>query len=562
MDTSLPPEDRAEPMETEAASKPHPSASTPVSQNSPGFVLERTLSLPSQPEFSHDVFVPTQSQSQQQSDKKKASLPRQTQSQPLESAPFTLPLQLSVNTQISSQAQKTSEPIEEDSQATQIEELKEPPGDSDSQQRRESNGMSSQSQTATSSKASPSAESPKHRAACQLQKSEVHKKTATSLNVQNVNVKDSKSDVVSCSQPKVDLSDVTVNSCVQETPPAADPTPCSLPSHSMISQTVDVVKGSVDSRKAGAKANSQSLKSLSQQSVAAGNSQTVKDVMGESNKWEEEEEVMEGEGESTLGGGASGLGLALSQSQLLSPEPMEEESENRGEDSITVVTDSERDSQPLQAKTNSSQPTRGKVSCSTNGHESQTQGRKLHPAPDRLSQTGAGLEAEGHKDKSLSDSSGEMSFHFTLPKEGELIGPVVGATPPLIGQLKQTLRHSTPIEITSFSQKSGAVGDVSADGAMAASDIVSGESGDDTMEKGDGKLSLRMKLVTPVEEGSSERFSLQKPALSEEDGPVVKVTTVAKAVTSPSVFSRVRQVHRQQDAREESQGGGNSTPVR
>ncbi|KAI9526242.1 hypothetical protein NQZ68_041925 [Dissostichus eleginoides] len=569
MDTSLPPEDRAEPMETEAASKPHPSASTPVSQNSPGFVLERTLSLPSQPEFSHDLFVPTQSQSQRQSDKKKASLPRQTQSQPLESAPFTLPLQLSVNTQISSQALKTSEHIEEDSQATQIEELKEPPGNSDSQQRRESNGMSSQSQTATSSKASPSAESPKHHAAraknepsSQLQKSEVHKKTATSLNVQNVNVKDSKSDVVSCSQPKVDLSDVTVNSCVQETPPA-DPTPCSLPSQSMISQTVDVVKGSVDSRKAGAKANSQSLKSLSQQSVAAGNSQTVKDVMGESNKWEEEEEVMEGEGESTLGGGASGLGLALSQSQLLSPEPMEEESENRGEDSIIVVTDSERDSQPLQAKTNSSQPTRGKVSCSTNGHESQTQGKKLHPAPDRLSQTErAGPEAEGHKDKSLSDSSGEMSFHFTLPKEGELIGPVVGATPPLIGQLKQTLRHSTPIEITSFSQKLGAVGDVSADGAMAASDIVSGESGDDTMEKGDGKLSLRMKLVTPVEEGSSERFSLQKPALSEEDGPVVKVTTVAKAVTSPSVFSRVRQVHRQQDAREESQGGGNSTPVR
>ena len=57
MDTSLPPEDRAlekeEPMETEAASKPHPSASTPVSQNSPGFVLEQTLSIPSQPEFSH-----------------------------------------------------------------------------------------------------------------------------------------------------------------------------------------------------------------------------------------------------------------------------------------------------------------------------------------------------------------------------------------------------------------------------------------------------------------------------------------------------------------------------
>lgn len=53
------------------------------------------------------------------------------------------------------------------------------------------------------------------------------------------------------------------------------------------------------------------------------------------------------------------------------------------------------------------------------------------------------------------------------------------------------------------------VGDVSADVAMTASAIVSGESAEDTLEKGDGKLSLRMKLVTPVEEGSSERFSLQ-----------------------------------------------------
>lgn len=64
-------------------------------------------------------------------------------------------------------------------------------------------------------------------------------------------------------------------------------------------------------------------------------------------------------------------------------------------------------------------------------------------------------------------------------------------------------------EISSFSEKSDVVGDVSADVTMAASDIVSGESGEDTAERGDGKLSLRMKLVTPVEEGSSERFSLQ-----------------------------------------------------
>lgn len=66
-----------------------------------------------------------------------------------------------------------------------------------------------------------------------------------------------------------------------------------------------------------------------------------------------------------------------------------------------------------------------------------------------------------------------------------------------------------PAEITSFSEKSDAVGNVSADVAMAASAIVSGDSGEDTAEKDDGKLSLRMKLVTPVEEVSSERFSLQ-----------------------------------------------------
>ena len=39
----------------------------------------------------------------------------------------------------------------------------------------------------------------------------------------------------------------------------------------------------------------------------------------------------------------------------------------------------------------------------------------------------------------------EIPFNFTLPKEGDLIGPAVVATPPLVNQLKQTPRHSTPI---------------------------------------------------------------------------------------------------------------------
>ncbi|XP_068434172.1 TP53-binding protein 1 isoform X3 [Clinocottus analis] len=554
MDTSLALEDRAggeEPMETEAASKPRPSASTPVSQNSPGFVLERTLSLPSQPEFSHDVFVLTPSEeAPQRSDKKTG----ETQSQRPESASFLLPLQLTC----SSPAQQTSEQKqeeeeEEDSQATQIEELGEPPGASNSaasRQRSESNDVPPESQTLTTSKGFAS-ESPKpHGESAENDTSEAEGKSnvpkKTSLNVENVNVKageeaSAAKKAASCSQPKFDSSDLTVNSCAQETP-HADATP-------EVSQTsaVDAAKGSVSSRKERGSAESPFLKSPPQKRGAAGNSQMVKKVM------EEQEQQQEATEE------PSEMALVLSHSKLLSPEPieMEEEkekkeeeeekkSESRGDDSVIVVPDSERDSPAQKDVTSSSfQPI-----VSTDGHELRAQAKKVHAASDRLSQPErAGPETEGLKNKSLSDSSGEISFHFTLPKEGELIGPVVGATPPLISQLKQTLRHSTPIEISSFSEKSGMAG-------------AAGESGDDTANAGDGKLSLRMKLVTPVEEGSSEHFSLQKPALSEEERPVAKVTAVAKAVTSPSVFSRVRQVHRQQEAREDHQAGGNATPVR
>nr|XP_043885465.1 TP53-binding protein 1 isoform X1 [Solea senegalensis]XP_043885466.1 TP53-binding protein 1 isoform X1 [Solea senegalensis] len=594
MDTSLPPDDGAgakddQPMETDSASKPQPSASTPVSQNPPGFVLERTLSLPSQPEFSHDVFAPTQSQDTSKPlDKMSASMHHDTQSQHLESAPFTLPLQLSINTENSGAAPETSEQIEEDSQATQIEEFEKPLGvdTSDSvasccHQRSESNSVAVQSHTDTNVKSSTSAESLKHQSECSksevsnlLHRSDVHKAAVTSLNVQNVNVKEGKSDckevssadMVSCSQPNLNSSDLTVNSCVQETP--SDITPCSLPSQSMISETsvVDVVRSSLNVR--GGEISHPVEPSSPQQCPTVGDSQTDNNMMEEHEQGEEEEEEALMEEESAGGGGASAMGLALSQSQVLSPEPMEDDGEEQGLDSVIVVTDSEGDSQILkkdvtpQSKTKSSQPIGGNVSASSNGHEAQA--KEVNVSPDRFPHTEMkGPEPEGLKDKSLSDSSGEISFHFTLPKEGELIGPAVGATPPLINQLKQTLRHSTPIEITSFSEKSHMVGDVSADVAMAASDIVSGEVQEDVMENGEGKLSLRMKLVTPVEEGSSETFSLQKPALLEEDGSVTKVTTVSKAETSsPSVFSRVRQVHRQQEAEDDSQHAGKSTSVR
>ncbi|XP_010012898.1 PREDICTED: tumor suppressor p53-binding protein 1, partial [Nestor notabilis] len=68
--------------------------------------------------------------------------------------------------------------------------------------------------------------------------------------------------------------------------------------------------------------------------------------------------------------------------------------------------------------------------------------------------------------KSHSPSSGSP-FHFTLPKEGDVIQPLTSITPPLIGQLKMgPRRHSTPIEPTASDRKNGAS---AAAGAAASS---------------------------------------------------------------------------------------------
>ncbi|KAK7893260.1 hypothetical protein WMY93_022412 [Mugilogobius chulae] len=220
---------------------------------------------------------------------------------------------------------------------------------------------------------------------------------------------------------------------------------------------------------------------------------------------------------------------------------------------------------------------------SQSGKSKVSSSKSLNAGAETESEASLGLVLSQSEDKTKRDasgaksldSSGDMSFHFTLPKEGELIGPSVSATPPhALGQSKQSLRHSTPIGVTSdLSQRS----DVS-----AGSDIIMAESSDvaAAAEGADGKLSLRMKLVTPVEEGSSERFSLQRPALSENpaaappahsaphrsdsfmfslvflelscDVPVVR-SVFSPSVFSPSVFSRVRQVHRAPAADDQSQ---------
>nr|XP_054588506.1 TP53-binding protein 1 isoform X6 [Nothobranchius furzeri] len=526
MDTSLPPQDRAgekeEPMETEAELKPRPSVSTPSSQNSSILALGPTLPLPSQPEFSHDAFVPTQSQeAPQQSCKKSASSPREPQSQHQESARSSSPLQLSVNTESCDPRPNTPDQVEDDSQATQIEELGDllgvDTGDSlplRQCQKTEGHLVLLEPQTSTTSKASIPAESAQHhsRTVPPLQ-SDGHKCAGASLNEQNVK------DVNSSDQTelKLDSSDVTVNSCVPETPSIT--ASCSLPSQTS------------------------AVSSVAKWQEVVSSIPKDKDRMNEGEQGDEEEEVvMEAENTS----GVSGIALVLSQSQMLSPEPMEdEESQDQHQYGVIIVTDSER------SKADISQPVRDELSVSANGHQSQSQ-KEVDAAAGFSQMENVDREPEGVKDKSLSDSSGDISFHFTLPKEGELIGPA-GATPPLINQLKQTLRHSTPIEIAPFSERTDVV--------SAASDGALVENEEDAAEKGDGRLSLRMKLVTPVEEGSSERFSLQKPTL--EDGAVAMVTTVSTAVSSsPSVFTRVRQVHRQQEAEEDHQPACITSPVR
>uniref|UniRef100_A0A673Z876 TP53-binding protein 1 n=1 Tax=Salmo trutta TaxID=8032 RepID=A0A673Z876_SALTR len=625
MDTSMPPEDQSdgkeEPMDMDPAPKSHPSASTPVSQNSPGFVLERTLSLPTQPEFSHDVFVPTQSQeagsssiAPQETHSRKvtsssqptaldSSSPKMAAAPAQSKAPTTtdrehsvtdsFQLELSVNTQSCSLAQQASmqaggKDVEEDSQATQIEGLDGPLriDTSDSvisrnSQKRDSNGVPSDPKTPAILPKVPqvpdllktSGESTRREECNTLQKSDTHKQTT--LNVRNVNIgydginviktdssqkQDAKASTPSLSsQQKLETIDLfTPSSCVQETPSSSNSTPCSLASLSQSQSVFSQIPTSSQKNRDPSK----SIQSLSQErGGTATNSPKEKNKADE----EEEEEGMEEGGEkqqdSTLGPEGSGLYLSLSQSQVLSPEPMEEEEEEKrgkfpvshsrregGEEessSIIVLEESERSSQLLEkevkspSKMGTSQPVASRRgSVSSNGTGSQLKDTQLLPIGLAQAEKEGSTEAEGLRDKSLSDSSGEIPFHFTLPKEGELIGPPVSATPPLISQLKQTPRHSTPIDMTSFSEKSAAVGDVSTETAMATSEITAGESGDDTAEEADGKLSLRMKLVTPVEEGSSERFSLQSKSCYSVPVPL------PSPLPSPSVFSRVREAHR------------------
>ncbi|XP_065726988.1 TP53-binding protein 1 isoform X2 [Phocoena phocoena] len=174
-------------------------------------------------------------------------------------------------------------------------------------------------------------------------------------------------------------------------------------------------------------------------------------------------------------------------------------------------------------------------------------------------------KASAHASQSFCESSSETPFHFTLPKEGDVIPPLTGATPPLIGHLKlEPKRHSTPIGISNYPESTIATSDVMSESMVETNDPMLGnEKGDSgaAPEMGD-QLCLRMKLVSPETEASEEslQFSLEKPATGERKNGS---TAVAEAVTSPqktmSAFSCVCEAPQEDEARSQDSP---SVPIR
>ncbi|KAK1802269.1 hypothetical protein P4O66_021933, partial [Electrophorus voltai] len=624
MDTSGPPEDHAqrrgeEPMDTDTVSKP--TAAAPLSQNSPNFAMEKILSLPSQPEFSHDVFVPTPSlesgDSSQSADtsRRKASQKEnpstthhaETLKKPSENQPSAVAasLQLALDSENSVFDRKTQGfLVDDDSQDTQIEDI----GGTVGAEERDSgaafqsgNVESGLSKAASPQQVSQRPDGESTRAACgtneEIRPSQ--KPLSPSANRRDTKVTGStpESRQLPEAQSSADtpvarhtddqvlsegLRDSTCSQSVASPGGAAGSAHANKPSQS---QSV-VSPHKETAREVGQDLSSQSQSqpmSQSHRSNSAGNAEVQED--------EEEERMDEGEVQSTSRSGGSGLGLALSQSQACSPEPMEEGGEvseptasggcpmaGKGMESssVTVLEEAQRVSREKARHGTSpqlrsaSQPVTGsqRETCETGRKATSSQpsssglgsplrsGAAMQVSKNSDSGGRGGPAEGGSANKSLSDSSEELPFHFTLPRDSELMGAVVSTTPPHVRQLKNTPLHSTPIETSSFRERSE--GDVTRETTVAASEISveeSVEGQEPTAKGGDGKLSLKMKVVSPVEEGSSgsDRFSLQKPPLTDEECSVSKATTVVKAVTSPSVFSRVREVHRQRPA-EEVQG--------
>uniref|UniRef100_W5LFE7 TP53-binding protein 1 n=1 Tax=Astyanax mexicanus TaxID=7994 RepID=W5LFE7_ASTMX len=640
MDTSGPPEDQAErkeeePMEMDPV--PKPVASTPVSQNSPGFTLEKSLSLPTQPEFSHDVFVPTpclesadcsealdsSKRKEPQKELPSTSADAETFKKPVESHPSEVAasFQLGIDSENSVFERKTQSFLgDDDSQATQIEEPEESgglqkgeSGPSQCSEKAEKNGVDlSLNKSSNSQQISQESDLKSTQASCRRKEESSEKLLSQSANGQNMNTSNSvteaqQSQEVQCISNSPQMSqqmgksvsgkDPTNSGCSQSAGTAGEPAtstavgaPSQTLSQSVISSHKDVNEGGQGHL---------SQQRLSQPVSQSHRLDSTKDA--EDLNEEEEEKMDEGGIQSTNKTEvASVFGLELSQSQACSPEPMEEEGEidpqpdpqrvsskGEGSYSITVLEESQRVSQEIKEKAvrlqtlkSASQPESSspnekfepdrKISSSQPGSSRQPtisgpQNTKATHAG--LSEGSQGLNVDNAPNKSLSDSSGDIPFHFTLPREGELIGAAVSATPPHIRQLKNTPLHSTPIETSSFREPSEH--DITRETPMAASEISveeSREGEEQAAEGADGKLSLRMKVITPVEDSSpgSDRFSLQSKITPHSYiSHLSKGCVMYKNVylsSSSSVFSRVREVHRQLQAEEEEESS--DSPVR
>ncbi|XP_048189089.1 LOW QUALITY PROTEIN: TP53-binding protein 1 [Perognathus longimembris pacificus] len=178
--------------------------------------------------------------------------------------------------------------------------------------------------------------------------------------------------------------------------------------------------------------------------------------------------------------------------------------------------------------------------------------QRLEKAPDRGSQ-------------SFCESSSETPFHFTLPKEGDIIPPLTGATPPLIGHLKlEPKRHSTPIDISNYPGSTIATSDVMSESMVETNDpILASEKGDSgSVPEMDDKLCLRMKLVSPETEASEEslQFSLGKPVTGErKNGSAAVAEAVASPQKTVSVFSCICEAHQEDETQGED---ASSAPIR
>ncbi|XP_055076968.1 TP53-binding protein 1 isoform X2 [Periophthalmus magnuspinnatus] len=527
MDSSLPPTGQSERRDS------GPASSTPVSQNTPGFELERPLSVPSQPDFSHDVFVPTQSQdnTSHSSAPSKPSAPASSSAPAPSSAPGGFS-QSSLNLCINTEVQ------EEDEEATQIE----PMDEETTPQKPASNSQNSQKPSTHSQNSAQKNSDPDQ---AEKSQSSIIRLSQEAKSQQEKPKQRPKSNPNSQECQMLNVNEKSATNTSQGSAKAnSQPTPESAAGSLIKVLNVDCEKTARNVSLVSTKANSQPTgsvvkefnvdyekitKSLSQCRTKANGQPTksVTDMIVNEAVLDQPQAKLK-----NVDHNQKSQGSTKANSQTIGS--VEE---------IVIASQSQRSNGngKLSPQKMSGSPSKNQITEEAEETEKgETFGLVLSQS-EMLTHGGGGGDGgekmvsdrkdkrEASGGKSL-DSSGDISFHFTLPKEGELIGPSVSATPPQISQLKQSLRHSTPIEMNLLSQNS----DVS-----AGSDIMA-EGSDVTVEGADGKLSLRMKPATPVEEGSSERFSLQRPSLGED----VSAGPTSKSVHSPSVFSRIRQVHR------------------